>query len=343
MTESAVNRRVLLAAYADGIPEAANFELAEAPVPTPDDGAFLVCNRYLSVDPAQRGYASAVANYADPVPLGGVMRGFALGDVVASKHPDYAVGESVVGAFGWQDYAVSDGGDVLFRVAPDIEPRSAALGILGLSGMTAFFGLLDIGRPRAGETVVVSTAAGSVGSAVGQIAKIEGCRAVGITGGDAKVALCTGAYGYDAAVDYKADGLDAALGAACPEGIDVYFDNTGGAISDTVLGRLNIGGRIVVCGTAATASWDPPPVGPRIERQILVRRAHMQGLIIFDYKDRFAEAQSQLAGWLKDGRLAFREEMLDGIETAPGAIRRLYDGRNMGKLMIRLRPDGEGG
>ncbi len=337
MTETEINRRVLLVAYADGIPESANFELSSAPVPVPGDGSFLVRNRYLSVDPAQRGYASAVANYAAPVPLGGVMRGFALGEVVASKNADYAVGEIVVGAFGWQDYAVSDGGDVLFRVAPGIKRLSAALGVLGLSGVTAYFGLLEIGQPRAGETVVVSTAAGSVGSAVGQIAKIQGCRAVGLTGGGAKVDLCTGTFGYDAAIDYKAGNLDNALGAACPDGVDVYFDNTGGAISDTVLGHLNIGGRIVVCGTAATASWDPPPTGPRIERQILVRRARMQGLLIFDYKDRFAEAQVQLAAWLADGRLTGREEILDGIEAAPGAIRRLYDGRNMGKLIIRLQ------
>jgi NADPH-dependent curcumin reductase CurA len=342
MTENAVNRRVLLAAYADGIPEPANFEISEVPVPAPGDGTFLVRNRFLSVDPAQRGYASAVANYADPVPLGSVMRAFALGEVVASRQPDYEVGEVVVGAFGWQDFAISDGGDVFFRVAPEIEPPSAALGVLGLSGVTAYFGLLDIGRPQSGETVVVSTAAGSVGSAVGQIAKIQGCRAVGITGGADKVGLCTDTYGYDAAVDYKAGALDAALGAACPDGIDVYFDNTGGTISDTVLGHLNIGGRIVVCGTAATANWDPPPTGPRIERQILVRRARMQGLIIFDYKDRFAEAQAQMAAWLKDGRLTYREEILDGIEEAPGAIRRLYDGRNMGKLMIRLDEAGAG-
>jgi len=340
MMEGTTNRQILLTAYADGIPEQANFKLAEMPVPSPGDGTFLVRNRYLSVDPAQRGYASAVANYADPVPLGGVMRAFALGEIVASNHGDFDAGEIVVGAFGWQDYALSAGGDVLFRVAPDTEPLSAALGVLGLSGMTAYFGLLEIGRPRAGETVVVSTAAGSVGSAVGQIAKIEQCRAVGIAGGRAKVDLCTGVYGYDAAVDYKAGGLDAALGAACPDGVDVYFDNTGGAISDTVLGHLNVGGRIVVCGTAATASWDPPPLGPRIERQILVRRARMQGLLIFDYKDRFAEAQTQLASWLKDGRLAYREDVLHGIEEAPGAIRRLYDGRNMGKLLIRLDDTG---
>jgi len=260
---------------------------------------------------------------------------------VASKNADYAVGEIVVGAFGWQDFALSDGGDVLFRVAPGIERLSAALGVLGVSGVTAYFGLLEIGQPRAGETVVVSTAAGSVGSAVGQIARIQGCRAVGLTGGGAKVDLCTGTFGYDSAIDYKAGNLDNALGAACPDGVDVYFDNTGGAISDTVLGHLNIGGRIVVCGTAATASWDPPPTGPRIERQILVRRARMQGLLIFDYKDRFAEAQVQLAAWLADGRLTDREEILDGIEAAPGAIRRLYDGRNMGKLIIRLDEAGK--
>jgi len=331
-----VNRQVVLVARPDGIPAPEHFAIRETPVTVAGDGEMLVRNLFLSVDPAQRGYAADVNNYVPPVPIDGVMRGFALGNVVASRHPDYTVGARVMGMFGWQDVAVSDGSDVMFTVPDGDAPLSAYLGILGFSRITAFFGLLGVGKPAHGETVVVSTAAGSVGSAVGQIAKINGCRAVGITGGPEKVALCTEAFGYDAAVDYKADGLAEALAAACPDGVDVYFDNTGGAISDTVLAQMNIGGRIVVCGTAATSSWDPPPQGPRVERTIMIKRLRMQGFVIFDYRESFGEAQKHLADWLAAGDLSYREHVLDGIEHAPSAIQMLYQGQNMGKLTIRL-------
>jgi NADPH-dependent curcumin reductase CurA len=225
-------------------------------------------------------------------------------------------------------------------VDPAAAPISAYLGILGLNGRSAYIALLDIGRPRPGETVVVSTAAGSVGSCVGQIAKIAGCRAVGIAGGADKVALCRDEFGYDAAVDYKGEpDLGAALDAACPDGIDVFFDNTGGAILDAVTGRINIGARIVVCGTAATANWNPPPTGPRIERAMLVNRAHMQGFLYFDHAHRFAEATARLAGWIDDGRLAYREDITEGIENAPAVLAGLYEGRNTGKALVRIRPD----
>jgi hypothetical protein len=333
------NRQVRLKSRPSGIPQAEHFEIVEQPVPEPRDGQFLVRNDFLSVDPAMRGWVSAVANYSQPVGIGEVMRSFAAGVVVASRHPGYAVGESVMGLLGWQEYAVSDGSAITRKVKETDLPLSASLGILGLNGVTAYFALVEVGQPRAGDTVVVSTAAGAVGATVGQIAKLAGCRTVGIAGGATKTALCRDEFGYDAAIDYKGADLDAALDAACPRGVDVYFDNTAGPISDAVLRRLAIGARVVICGTAAVASWDPPPVGPRIERHLLVKRARMQGFIVFDYQHRYEEAIARLADWLRAGKLRYREDVLEGIEHAPGAIAGLYRGENLGKRLIRLRHD----
>jgi NADPH-dependent curcumin reductase CurA len=331
------NRQVRLKARPEGIPEAAHFEIVEAPAPEPAEGQFLVRNRFLSVEPAMRGWVSAVANYAKPVGIGEVMRAFAAGEVVASRHPGFAVGDKVVGMLGWQDFAVSDGASITRKVTEADLPLSAALGVLGLNGVTAYFALLDIGRPQPGDTVVVSTAAGAVGSCVGQIAKLKGCRTVGIAGGPEKVRLCREEFGYDAAIDYKwvAD-LDAAIEEACPDGVDVYFDNTAGPISDAVLRHLDFRARIVVCGTASLASWDPWPQGPRVERHLLVKRARMEGFLLFDYQDRYAEATTELARWVRSGAIRYREDILDGIEQAPGAIAGLYRGENLGKRLIRL-------
>lgn len=330
------NRQVILIARPDGIPQAHHYELTEADVPAPGDGEFLVRNRYLSIDPAMRGWVSAVANYSEPVAIGAVMRSIGVGEVVESKHPDYRKGELLCGMFGWQDYAVSDGSEVWYRHDGSLGPPTASLGVLGLNGLTAYFGLLEVGEPRAGETVVVSTAAGAVGSAVGQIAKLEGCRTVGITGSGDKVSQCREEFGYDAAIDYRTADLDAALAEACPDGVDVYFDNTSGPISDTVYRHLAPRARCVVCGTASISSWDPWPEGPRVERHVLVKRARIQGFLIFDFAERFGEARRQLAQWIKDGSLRYREEILEGIEHAPGSIARLYAGENRGKLIIRL-------
>ena len=330
------NRQVVLRARPLGIPQAEHFEIRDAPTAAPRNGEFLIRNLYLSVDPAMRGWVNAAANYSDPVGIGEVMRSIAVGEVVASRHPDYAPGEVVCGMFGWQEVAISDGRNVWFKHDPAAAPATTALGILGLNGITAYFGLLEVGRPKPGETVVVSTAAGAVGSAVGQIARIQGCRSVGITGSDEKVALCRDVFSYDEAINYRSADLDAALDAACPQGIDVYYDNTAGSISDAVYRRLNVGARCVVCGTAAVASWEPWPEGPRIERHLPVKRASLQGFVIFDFTERYGEARTRLAAWLRAGKLAYREEVLEGIEQAPGAIARLYGGANLGKLMIRL-------
>ena len=330
------NRQVILRARPTGIPQPEHFEIRSAPMESPGDGQFLVRNLYLSVDPAMRGWVNAAANYSEPVGIGEVMRSIAVGEIVKSNHPDYASGEVVCGLFGWQEFAVADANRVWFTHDPDVAPVTTALGVLGLNGMTAYFGLLDIGRPKARETVVVSTAAGAVGSAVGQIAKIKGCRTVGITGSDEKVKLCRDVFGYDEAIDYRSDDVGAALDRTCPAGIDVYYDNTAGAISDAVYSRLAIGARCIVCGTASISSWDPWPDGPRIERHLLVKRASIRGMLLFDYADRYSEARAQLAKWLREGRLAYREEVLEGLDEAPGAIARLYAGDNLGKLMIRV-------
>ena len=337
---STVNRQVLLKSRPEGIPDARNFEIVTGPVPTPGEGEILVRNAFLSVEPAMRGWVSAVANYSEPVAIGAVMRSLAAGRVVESKHPDFRAGDRVTGWFGWQDYAAVPAQAVQSRFTEPDLPLSATLGVLGLNGITAYFGLLDVGQPKSGETVVVSTAAGAVGSCVGQIAKIKGCRAVGIAGGPEKVGLCREVFGYDVAIDYKHDDLDAALGVACPDGVDVYYDNTAGPISDAVLRRLRVGARVVICGTASIASWDPIPQGPRVERHLLVKRARMQGFVIFDFAARFDEARAALAEWVRSGAIRYREDILEGIDQAPGAIAGLYRGENLGKRLIRIASDG---
>ncbi len=331
-----INRQVLLKARPAGIPGAEHFEIVQGPVPVAGDGQILVRNHYLSVEPAMRGWVSAVANYSEPVAIGAVMRSLAAGRVVESKHPEFRAGDLVTGWFGWQDYAAVPAKAVESRVTDTDLPLSAALGVLGLNGFTAYFGLLDVGQLKAGDTVVVSTAAGAVGSCVGQIAKINGCRTVGIAGGAEKVRLCREEFGYDAAIDYKSEDIDTALAAACRDGVDVYYDNTAGAISDAVYRHLRVGARVVICGTASIASWDPAPQGPRVERHLLVKRARMQGFVIFDYAPRFAEARAALAQWVRSGAIRYREDILDGIDLAPGAIAGLYRGENLGKRLVRI-------
>jgi len=330
------NRQVILASRPEGIPQAEHFALREAALPEPRDGEILVRNHWLSVDPAMRGWVSAVANYSKPVAIGEVMRSFAAGEVIASRHPGFAPGDRVSGLFGWQDYAAVPAGAVTRKVLEHDLPLSASLGVLGLNGTTAYFALLEVGQPKPGETVVVSTAAGAVGSIVGQIAKLKGCRTVGIAGGPEKRRQCQEEFGYDAAIDYKAGPIEAALAEAAPDGVDVYFDNTSGPISDAVLRHLAVRARVVICGTAAMSSWDPWPQGPRPERHLLVKRARMEGFLIFDYASRTEEAVAQLAAWLRAGRIVHREDVRDGIEHAPGAIAVLYRGENTGKLLIRL-------
>ncbi len=330
------NTQVVLAERPLGIPQAGNFRIVETPVPELQTGQFLVRNAFLSVDPAMRGWLNAAANYSNPVAIGEVMRSFAAGHVVASLHAGYREGDAVMGMLGWQTHAVSDGSTIRRKVTESDLPLSLSLGVLGINGVTAYFSLSQIARPFPGDTVVVSTAAGGVGSAVGQIARLAGCRTVGIAGGAAKCALCTDVFGFDAAVDYKAEGFARALADACRGGVDVYHDNTSGPVSDAVLVHLNTGARVVVCGTASVARWDPWPDGPRPERHLLNKAALMQGFLIWHYEHRYDEAVARLAAWVRDGQLRYREDILDGIDNAPRSIADLYAGTNVGKRLIRI-------
>lgn len=334
------NRRVILNSRPSGVAQAENFDIEEVALASPAEGEILVRNEFLSVEPAMRGWIADTLGYATPVAIGSVMRALAVGRVVESRHPLYSVGEPLVGWFGWQEFAKVGPEAVVRKVTESDLPISLALGVLGINGVTALLALERIGEPREGETVLVSTAAGSVGSAVGQIAKILGCRAIGIAGGPEKKRACVEDYGYDAALDYRADNLDAALAALCPDGVNVYFDNTAGPISDTAHRHLAIGARIVVCGTASVANWEDWPVGPRVERHLLVKRARMQGFVIFDHVDAYAGAVARLADWVREGRLRYREDILHGIEACPDALAGLYRGENLGKRIIKLRaPD----
>lgn len=330
------NTQVILAKRPVGVPDPSHFEVRDTAVPDLAEGQFLIRVSHWSVDPAMRGWANDVPNYSPPVALGDPMRSFAVGEVIASRHPGYAEGDVVEGLLGWQTHVVSDGANIGRKVTETDLPRSYALGIMGLNGTTAYFGLLESCAAKAGDTVVVSTAAGAVGSAVGQIAKIIGCRTVGIAGGPVKTRQCLEDFGYDAAIDYKAQDVAEAIAAACPDGVDCYFDNTCGPISDAVMTKLAQGARITICGTAAITEWDPLPMGPRVHRQLLVARARMQGFLIFDHKDRLAEAYAALAGWLREGRIAVREHVLDGPEAALDAIGMLYRGENTGKLIVKV-------
>lgn len=318
-----------------GVPQAHHFTLDEADIPRPGDGQMLVRNIYLSADPAQRGWASSEANYSAPVPLGGPMRALAVAQVVESRADGFAPGDFVYGFFGWQDYAAVGPEAVLHRCREDL-PLDAFGSLLGINGITAWLALTKCGRPVAGDTLVISTAAGSVGSFVGQIGRGLGCRTVGLTGDDAKVARCRDRFGYDVAFNYRTADLDAALAEAAPQGVNVYYDNTGGTILDTVLRRMAVAGRVVQCGTASVPAWTPPPTGPRNEREILTRRLVWSGFVIFDHMADYARAAGELAAMWQAGTIVYDTDLAQGIEAAPGAIAALYAGENTGKRLISI-------
>ena len=332
-----INQQVVLNNRPTGIPQATDFDVISSPAPKAKAGLVLLRNIYLSVEPAMRGWVCDVGNYSEPVPVGGVMRSLAVARVEESGVADYKPGDYVVGMFGWQDYALVEPGQIDRKVVEEKGiPISAALGVLGINGLAAYFGFLEVGMPKAGETVLVSTAAGAVGSCVGQLAKLMGCRVVGIAGGKAKCELCIDEFGYDAAVDYNASDFAEQLDTALPDGIDIYFDNTSGRISDTAMTYLNNRARVVICGTASIANWNPLPLGPRVERHLLVKRARMEGFVIFDYAPRYHEGIEQLSRWIRGGKLHFREEIVNGIDKAPDAIAALYRGDNLGKRLIKI-------
>lgn len=338
-----VNRRIVLNSRPVGAPTAGNFRLVESDVPVPSAGQVLTRTLYLSLDPYMRGRMSDAPSYAAPVAVGEVMVGGTVGRVAVSQHPDYLAGDLVVGYGGWQDYALANGKH-LTKLDTRMQQPSLALGALGMPGFTAYMGLLDIGQPKAGETVVVAAASGAVGSVVGQIARIKACRVVGIAGNADKCRFVAEELAFDACIDRRSANLREQIAAACPKGIDVYFENVGGAVFDAVLPLLNVGARVPVCGLIAHYNDTSLPQGPDrlslLTRTLLTKRIRMQGFIIFDdYGDRYAEFFSQMSTWLRVGKVKVREDIVDGLENAPQAFIGLLKGSNFGKLVIRVAKD----
>jgi NADPH-dependent curcumin reductase CurA len=328
------NRQILLVSRPSGFPTEANFKLVETPLPQPAEGQFLVRNHWLSLDPYMRGRMDAVKSYAKFVELGEVMTGGTVGEIVASRHPQFAVGEFVTGAFGWQEYALSDGTGVR-RVDPQRAPLSYSLGVLGMPGVTAWMGLLDIAQPKAGETVLVSAASGAVGSVAGQLAKIRGCRAVGIAGGRAKCDYVVKELGFDACVDYKRGALRDGLKDALPDGADVYFDNVGGETLDAALAHMRPFARITICGLISQYSATEP-YGLKNIRSILVNRIRMQGFIVSDRMQLWPQALAELGEHVAAGRIRYRESVAQGLENAPRAFLGMLRGENFGKQLVML-------
>ncbi|MFI7600278.1 NADP-dependent oxidoreductase [Actinoplanes sp. NPDC049681] len=333
---SRINSQYRLAARPVGLPKPSDWKYVEEPVAEPAEGELLIQVLHLSLDPAMRGWMNEGKSYIRPVEIGEVMRAGGVGRVIASRHPKFAVGDHVSGTLGVQEYCLSDGRG-LTKVDPALAPLPVYLGVLGMPGMTAYFGLLDIGRPQAGQTVVVSGAAGAVGTVVGQIAKLKGCRVIGIAGGERKCRLVVDELGFDACIDYKSQDVRKELRELAPDGVDVYFDNVGGDILDAVLTRLARGARIVICGAISQYNATEPVKGPANYMSLLVNRASMTGMVVFDYADRYAEAAAEMSGWLAEGKLRSLEDVVDGgVEAFPDTLLRLFHGENTGKLVLKV-------
>jgi NADPH-dependent curcumin reductase CurA len=337
-----VNRRIVLAARPSAAVGPEHFRLEESAVPVPAAGQVLLRTVYLSLDPYMRGRMNDAPSYAPCVQLGAVMTGGAVSQVVASQHKDFRPGDKVMGYTGWQDYALSDGSG-LQKLPADMAHPSLALGVLGMPGFTAYMGLMDIGQPKAGETVVVAAASGAVGAVVGQIAKLQGCRVVGIAGGAGKCRFVVDELGFDACLDRRAADFPDQLAVACPRGIDVYFENVGGAVFDAVLPLLNTHARVPVCGLISLYSGGGASTHsdrlPALTRTLLVKRIRMQGFIIFDYEGRQAEFLGPMRQWLAEGKVKFREDIVEGLENSPQAFIGLLQGENFGKLIVRVAGD----
>ena len=332
----ATNHQVRLAARPVGLPKDSDWEHTAEPVRDPGDGEILVKTLYLSLDPAMRGWMNEGRSYIEPVGLGDVFRAAGVGTVLASRHDGFSEGDAVTGIFGAQEYATVPGGGAQ-KVDTSLAPLPVYLGALGISGLTAYFGLLDVGQAKEGDTVVVSGAAGSVGSVTGQIARIKGCRAVGIAGGEEKCAWLVDELGFDAAIDYKAEDIRKALWRAAPDGIDVFFDNVGGDVLDAALAALARHARVVICGAISQYNADGPMRGPSNYMSLLVNRARMEGFVVFDYASRYGEAARELAGWLASGELKAREHLVEGgVSAFPDALLKLFAGENVGKLVLKV-------
>ncbi len=338
MTATTKSREIRLAARPSGLPQPSDFELAETAIREPGDGELLVRNIYMSVDPYMRGRMRDVKSYVPPFQIGAPLAGGSLGQVVRSNHPGFAAGDFVAGMEGWREYYKSDGTSQR-KLDLHGAPLSTFLGVLGMPGLTAYVGLLDIGKPKAGETVFVSAAAGAVGSLVGQIAKIQGCRVVGSAGTADKIAFLVDELGFDAAFNYKGADLHIELARTCPRGIDVYFENVGGATLEAVLLHMNPFGRIPVCGMIAQYNDEEPAPGPRTLISVIPKRLLIQGFIVSDHPGRMADFLRDVGGWLKEGKVKYRETVVEGIENAASAFIGLLQGENTGKMLVRLADD----
>ena len=333
----ATNHRVIkMASHPAGALEDDDFELVDEPVPEPADGEALVRTLYLSLDPAIRVWMNGIDTYVPGIHVGDVMRAGGLGEVVQSRNAAYTEGDLVFGMMQWSEYCIARAGPDGMMALPRQEPITAFLSVLGVTGLTAYFGMFDVAQPKEGETVVVSGAAGAVGSVAGQIGKIIGCRVVGIAGGPEKCAWITDELGLDAWIDYKSQDVAARLRETCPDGIDVYFDNVGGEILDAVLGQINLHARIALCGAISQYDTAVLSPGPRNVLNLIPQRGRMEGFILLDYRDRFVDAILQLGQWVQEGRIRYAEDIVDGLENAPGAFRRLFTGENTGKLIVKV-------
>ena len=337
---TATNHQVRLAARPVGLPKDADWSFTEEPVSLPAEGGVLVRSTHLSLDPAMRGWMNEGKSYIAPVGIGEVMRAGGIGVVVASQNPAFAVGDQVSATLGVQEYCLIPAAQIqrsgLVRIDTRLGSQTQWLNVLGMPGMTGYFGLMEVGQPRAGETVVVSGAAGAVGQTVGQLAKIKGCRAVGIAGGPDKCRWVVEELGFDACIDYKNGSVRDGLRQHCPDGVDIYFDNVGGEILDTVLTRINRKARIVVCGAISQYNNTTPVQGPKNYLSLLVNRARMEGMVVFDYAERYPLAVAEMAGYLKDGRMKSREDVVHGLANFPAALLKLFSGANFGKLVLQL-------
>ena len=329
------NRSIHLASRPHGAPTPENFRLQSAALPEPAEGQLLLRTLYLSLDPYMRGRMSEGPSYAPPMAVGEVMVGGTVSRVVQSRHPDYQPGDLVLGASGWQEYALSDGKGLL-RLAPDMPNPSHALGVLGMPGLTAYFGLLEVGKPKAGDVLVVSAASGAVGAVVGQIGRINGCRVIGVAGNDEKCAYVVDDLGFDAAINYKTQDVTAEFGRLCPDGIDVYFDNVGGPVLDAVFENLAKGARIAICGQISQYNAIDPPQGPRNIGNLLRTQSTAQGLMVTNYELQHEVGRARLAEWVRDGQLKYREDVVDGFENAPAAFIGLLRGENFGKRLVKV-------
>ncbi len=328
---------MVLANRPTGLVDENTLRMESEPVPEPADGEALVQVRYLSIDPTIRTWMDDVPSYLPPIGIGEVIRSGGVGEVIESRTDAYQPGQLLFGMTGWQDYVIADAGEKSMQVLPDGVPPGIAIGILGVTGMTAYFGLIDVGKVTEGDVVVISGAAGATGSAAGQIAKIKGAKkVVGIAGGAEKCAYIVDELGFDEAIDYKNDNVAARLREACPDGIDLYFDNVGGSILNDCLANLALRGRVVLCGAISTYNDDGPPTGPSNYLTLLVRRGRMEGFIIIDYLDRFGPAQMEMAGWIAEGKIKSSEHIVEGLEKAPDALNLLFTGGNTGKVIVAL-------